>query len=226
MKKGFSILFIFIQLSIFAIVFWLSGCAEEVILNEESKVNIEGFITETKGTPAFGMQVNIVNGTGDFPKSSAETDQSGYYNIPNVTQGTFEIAVSDKKGNRLAIKSINITKGLTYKLNFVVPDQDNEEFIIGDMQVQDVLIQLLESYPLQVHLVVNGYLNDGCTTINEITQRREGNIIHVHITTKRPKDAMCTQAIRFVTENIPLEGGFIEGSYKVIVNGFEKEFKI
>lgn len=100
------------------------------------------------------------------------------------------------------------------------------EFIIADMPITDISVQILESFPYQIHIVVEGYLSDACTELNEITQRREDNTVYVHITTKRPRDAMCAQVIREVTERVPLEGGFLPGSYKVIVNGVEKEFEL
>jgi len=115
--------------------------------------------------------------------------------------------------------------------------QDTEEFIIADLPINDISVEILESLPLQVHIVVSGFLSDACTTINEITQQRDGNhkpkalvnevnVINVHITTKRPKDAFCAQVIKEVEERIPLEGGFLLGRYKVVVNEVEKEFEI
>jgi hypothetical protein len=104
--------------------------------------------------------------------------------------------------------------------------QDAENFIIADMPINDISVEILKSLPLQVHIVVNGFLRDGCTTLNEITQQRDGNTISVHITTKRPKDAFCIQVIKEVQERIPLEGNFPTGRYKVIVNNVEKEFEI
>lgn len=102
--------------------------------------------------------------------------------------------------------------------------QNGEQFIIADMPINSIAVEILESFPLQVHIVVNGVLRDGCTTINEIAQQRHGDTIHVRITTKRPKDANCIQVIKEVSERIPLEGSFLPGRYKVIVNGVEKEF--
>ena len=104
--------------------------------------------------------------------------------------------------------------------------QDAEEFIISDMPVTDISIQILESFPLQVHVVVQGYLGDPCTMVNEITQRRDGNTIHIRITTKRSKEEICIQVIDEVTIRVPLEGAFFPGRYKVIVNDVEKDFVI
>ncbi len=102
----------------------------------------------------------------------------------------------------------------------------NEDFIIADMLIEDVSVSLLESFPVQVHISVKGILNDGCTELNNITQKREGNTIYVHITTKRPKDAICIQVIKPFEENIALKGGFPPGKYKLIVNNFEKVFEV
>ena len=103
---------------------------------------------------------------------------------------------------------------------------EGAEYIIADMPINDFSVQILESFPLQVHLAVAGFLRDSCTILNETTQRREGNTVHVHITTKRPKDAMCAQVITEVTIRISLEGGFLPGHYRVIVNDVVKEFDI
>ena len=104
--------------------------------------------------------------------------------------------------------------------------QGLENFIVADLPINNISVEILESFPVQIHVVVDGMLNDGCTTLNEITQRREGNTVHLRITTKRPKDAICIQVITDIQERIPLEGGFLPGRYKIIVNGVEKEIKI
>ncbi len=100
------------------------------------------------------------------------------------------------------------------------------DFIIADMPINDISVAILESFPVQVQVAVEGYLSDGCTELNEITQRREGNTIHIRITTKRPKDVACIQIIKAFQDRIRLEGDFPAGNYKVIVNGVEKEFRI
>ena len=104
--------------------------------------------------------------------------------------------------------------------------QDSKEFIIDQFPVTDISIEILESFPLQVHVVVEGYLRDACTSVNETTQRRNGNTAYVNITTKRPKDEMCAQVITETTVRVPLDGVFFPGRYKVIVNDVKKDFVI
>ena len=100
------------------------------------------------------------------------------------------------------------------------------DFIIADMPINDISVAILESFPVQVQVAVEGYLSDGCTELNEMTPRLEGNTIRSHVTTNRPKDAICIQIIKAFQDRIRLEGDFPAGSYKVIVNGVEKEFRI
>ncbi len=104
--------------------------------------------------------------------------------------------------------------------------QDAEDFIISQMPVDDISFQILESFPLRVHVMVKGYLRDACTVVNETSQRRDGPTVHINITTKRPVDLMCAQVITETTVRVPLEGVFFPGRYKVIVNDFEKDLII
>jgi len=206
----------------------MMGCANNPVDDNylgSSDSIIEGNITDINGNPAPGMTLLIAGGTNDFSEIAVESNSEGYYQIEKVPEGTFEVVVCDKKGNKYGSKHVRIKHGKCWKVNFVIP-KDPGDFIIDDMPVDDISIQLLESFPLQVHIEVNGILNDGCTTINEITQKRDGNTINIKITTKRPQDAVCIQVAKLVTERIALEGGFLPGHYKLIVNGVEKEFDI
>ncbi len=104
--------------------------------------------------------------------------------------------------------------------------QNAEDFIISQMPVTGISFQILESFPLQVHVMVEGYLSDACTVVNETTQRRDGATVYVNITTKRPADLVCIQVIDEITLRVPLDGTFFPGRYKVIVNDFEKDLII
>ena len=99
-------------------------------------------------------------------------------------------------------------------------------FTIADMPITDVSVSVLESLPLQLHVVVKGYLSDSCTRHHETTQRSNNNTVYVNITTKRPNDAMCAMVITEVTIHVPLEGGFLPGRYKIIVNDVEKDIEV
>ncbi|WP_129598375.1 protease inhibitor I42 family protein [Methanohalophilus profundi] len=106
---------------------------------------------------------------------------------------------------------------------------DDVEYIYGTANVDNIEIMVMESFPVQVSVQAIGYLSDGCTVIDEanITTERTGNTFNVHIPTKRPKDAMCTQALVPFEINVPLDVyGLEKGNYTVDVNGVQDSFEL
>ncbi|HYF64684.1 MAG TPA: hypothetical protein VD886_17800 [Herpetosiphonaceae bacterium] len=106
------------------------------------------------------------------------------------------------------------------------PAVDMAKFDLKPMPIDSVEVQIRESQPPQVAVMVSGTLSDKCTFFHEATQVRNGNTIEVTVTTMREKDAMCAQMIEFSTQTIALEGDFPPGDYTVLVNGVEQKFKI
>ena len=102
---------------------------------------------------------------------------------------------------------------------------DSTTHIIDDLPIQKVSAAILESFPPQVNLEVEGYLADSCTTLHETTERREGATIHVQVTTKRPQDLACATVITEIQHTVPL-GFFYPGLYQAIVNGTIVEFEV
>jgi hypothetical protein len=81
---------------------------------------IEGIVTDHDGIPLAGMRVGIVSGTTVYPEITAETNEVGYYLIGSVPYGTFEVAVHDVRGNRMAWECIAVRSGETSTLNFML----------------------------------------------------------------------------------------------------------
>ena len=101
------------------------------------------------------------------------------------------------------------------------------DVIIGEAMVESIEIVFLESFPLQVNVIARGSLPDGCTTIYEVTQEREGDTFKVTITTIRPADLVCTQALVPFEEVVPLDVyGLEAGTYTVDVNGVTGTFTL
>lgn len=106
-------------------------------------------------------------------------------------------------------------------------NNSTEEYTYGMANVESIDILTLESFPVQIHVIAEGYLPDGCTEIDEIKPEREGNNFNITITTKRPKDAICTQAIEDFEKTIPLDvQGLKAGNYTVNVNGVTGSFEL
>jgi hypothetical protein len=64
------------------------------------------------------MRVGIVSGTEPFPEIGPETDEDGHYQIGGVPPGTFQVAVHDRQGERIGLKSVVVRSGERATLNF------------------------------------------------------------------------------------------------------------
>jgi inhibitor of cysteine peptidase len=99
--------------------------------------------------------------------------------------------------------------------------------IHGEAIVDEIDILILESFPVQISVVARGNLPDGCTEIDEIIRQREEQTFNVTITTVRPADAMCTEALVPFEETFSLDVyGLPAGVYRVDVNGITGTFEL
>lgn len=106
-------------------------------------------------------------------------------------------------------------------------NNNNETYVYGVANVTSIDVMTLESFPVQISVIAEGYLPDGCTEIHEVKIEKVGNIFNINISTIRPKDAVCTQALESFTETIPLDvQGLKAGNYTVNVNGVTDSFKL
>lgn len=94
--------------------------------------------------------------------------------------------------------------------------------------VESVEIQILESMPVQVNVVVRGQLPDaGCTTVRSVEQVREGNVFHVTLVTTTDPLALCAQALTPFEEIVSLDvRDLLSGTYFVNVHGVEASFEL
>ncbi|ADI74318.1 conserved hypothetical protein [Methanohalobium evestigatum Z-7303] len=106
-------------------------------------------------------------------------------------------------------------------------NSETTEYIYKTANIENIKINILESFPVQVIVVAEGYFPDGCTQIHEIEKEKQGNSFNITITTKRPKDKLCTQQIVPFKENISLDvEGLKAGVYNVSVNGVNGTFEL
>lgn len=143
-------------------------------------------------TTAFLLLICTVVLSGCADKAENNTEPG---NNSNISQG------NDSKGNSST-------------------ENNSTDYIYGTAAVDTVQILTLESFPVQIHVLAEGYLPDSCTEIDNVSTVKDGNNFNATITTKRPKDAMCTQVIVPFNKTIPLEvQGLKAGNYTVNVNG-------
>ncbi|MEZ4517594.1 MAG: hypothetical protein R3C44_12465 [Chloroflexota bacterium] len=97
----------------------------------------------------------------------------------------------------------------------------------GQATVDSIEILILESFPVQVHVIARGNLPDGCTTIDQVISQQDDSVFRVAVTTFRQPDAICTEALVPFEETIPLDvAGLPAGTYQVVVNGVQDSFTL
>jgi hypothetical protein len=94
------------------------------------------------------------------------------------------------------------------------------------MQIDDVSVEIAESYPVQVFAIIKATLPDGCSSKGAITQMRQGNTIIINAEMNHSGADVCTMIVSFVDERIALEGDFPPGEYVLKVNNVETRFSI
>jgi inhibitor of cysteine peptidase len=97
----------------------------------------------------------------------------------------------------------------------------------GMADVETVEVKHLPGSPPSYVAIASGFLRDGCTEIDRITQRKKDTAIRITILTARPKEAMCTMALVPFEERIELDvKGLPAGSYSANVNGVVTSFTL
>ena len=75
---------------------------------------------DANGGPVPAMRLGIVNGTAPFPEIGPVTNEDGVYRFPAIPPGTFDVAVHDRQGNRIALQSVEVRSGEASKLDFAL----------------------------------------------------------------------------------------------------------
>lgn len=94
--------------------------------------------------------------------------------------------------------------------------------------VESIEILIAESFPVQVFAILRGHLSDGCTEITDVSASGPvDNRFHIEITTQRPPDAICTQALVSFERNVPINAyGLLAGDYEVAAGGVSASFTL
>ena len=101
----------------------------------------------------------------------------------------------------------------------------SDEVVTDEATVTSIDIAILESFPVQVRVGINGNLSDACTTIGDISTRREGSTFFVTVMTERPAEAFCAQVVQSFKESVSLDVlGLPAGTYTASVNGIASTF--
>jgi inhibitor of cysteine peptidase len=100
-----------------------------------------------------------------------------------------------------------------------------DDLLVEPIQVEEVDVLILESFPPQAVAHVRGILGDGCSEFHSLEQERSGNTVTVTILRERPRDAICIQIGKLYEDRIPLEGQYPPGQYVLHVNDVVTRFR-
>ena len=85
--------------------------------------------------------------------------------------------------------------------------------------IEEVQVNIAESYPQQIFVYIKGGLSDSCTTFHDLTTERSGTTINIEVTTQRPRGKECAQVYSFFEKNVSLGTDFTSGeTYTINVN--------
>ncbi|WP_159429237.1 protease inhibitor I42 family protein [Methanohalophilus halophilus] len=201
----------------------------------------DNFSIRLEENPSTGYQWNLTTSDGikivadefELPENEGVVGEAGFHvwTFRIMDDGNQQIdAIYKRPWENVTGEEETFSLTLEVEGESVVPaDEDDTGYIYGTADVDNIEIMKMESFPVQVSVRATGNLKDGCTVIDEanITTAKKGNNFNVHIPTKRPKDAMCTQALVPFEINVPLDVyGLEKGNYTVDVNGVQGSFPL
>ena len=122
-----------------------------------------------------------------------------------VLTATGAFLLRDKEGDDTPVVPDMPVPTLDASISIPVPGEHPDSNAGGTVLVEHISVSLLESFPQQAHVHVQGHLSDSCTIIDDSTSRRVGRAFFIAIDTAREKDALCTQALVPFTRTVPLD---------------------
>ncbi len=98
----------------------------------------------------------------------------------------------------------------------------------GEAHIDSMEVQVLESFPVQVHVVLRGNLPDGCTRLGMTTVRYNGSDqFELELPTLRDPSAICTEAQVPYELTVPLDMVALEaGTYTIQAGDLTDEFTL
>lgn len=113
------------------------------------------------------------------------------------------------------------------------PGRNPLKTLLVRVAVEAVEVRLLESFPVQIELVIKGALPDGCEYQLIASEQREGQMVSIMLEGQRPADLSCTAEIQPIAytlllgDGLPLaERGLAPGDYTPTVNDYQTSFSV
>ncbi len=93
--------------------------------------------------------------------------------------------------------------------------------------VDSVDVLIMESFPVQVRVVIKGNLPDACSEISDVNQTRAGSTFTIDLVVTRDPLAKCAQVLMPFEQSVALDvAGLPAGTYTVEVEGVTTSFTL
>ena len=107
------------------------------------------------------------------------------------------------------------------------PDEDMGDETMGRAFIDELRLNFLESFPVQVRATVSGNLSDGCTAIASTSAQQAGSDFQIQIETSRDPELLCAQVLAPFEETIELDvSGLPAGTYTVTAGNQSENFTL
>jgi len=173
-------------------------------------------IVQAREGNAFRVTITTVRATGQAcAQSLVPFEESIPLQVVGLQAGDYTVTVND----------ISTTFQLSAD-NVAQTQPEPGRVIVGEAAVSSVDVGPVPGDALPLTVVVRGNLPDGCTRIARVTHTVEGHELRITVTTERPADLMCTEALVPFEQAIPIEVATLPtGTITVIANGVRTSFE-
>src|SRR6202011_5944961 len=87
------------------------------IYSQVTGATLSGTVTDASGGSISGAEISVTN-TATGVNKSVTVDSAGYYSIPNLPAGVYEVTVSATGFSKSAQSNLNLAVGAQQQLNF------------------------------------------------------------------------------------------------------------
>lgn len=117
---------------------------------------------------------------------------------------------------------IPVDEATAVPLEPVEPDVDGKAGPVAPVYINETILNIMESYPIQPSLSVSGELPTPCHELKmSVAPPNSDNEIHIDVYSQVPDaDLMCVQVMEPFDTNLSIDvSGLTDGTYSVFVNG-------
>jgi inhibitor of cysteine peptidase len=166
----------------------------------------------------FVLSLNTRRLTGDVACTEALVpfEEMVRLDVEGLEAGDYRVIAKDQE----AIFRLDVD-------NVLPEDVDQIKYVYGsDATVESMTVNIMESFPVQVSVTLEGYFPDGCAEIEEITSSRDGSLFEIDIVTRRPSgDVACIMMLVPFSEVVNLDvEGLPAGEYTVQYGPMKETF--